>query len=836
MRPRIVAITIIGLVTLLAACSRPQVESVTVEPVDATMEVGETLALTARVHPPSTNQSVTWSSDAPAIASVSSEGVVTGESVGATTITATSVANPPVVATATVTVVESTAGVEISPETRVLTGRSQEVLASFDPATGNLVFSETTEFLSELEPGAILVSGIADAAPYGLLRTVEAVDIAAGEVIVTTSEASLEDVIVEGSVTVTQQLGPEDVADIEMLLHGVSVASHGAPGVATTSFLEYTWAFDFDHVLLDVDEPEYRLKATVDGGIGLSLTPTFHAAWRGARLREFEVTVGLSQRAELNLQVDGGGSFERELPFARKTLSPVTVMIGPVPIVYTYDILLYIGARGELDVEVLVSLAQTLDSQLGLGYERDRTPPWQPIATVDLGFEGPDVAFSANAMARGYAAASFNMMLYGVIGPGIGVRAFGEIEVELPGHPAWCVTAGIEAFGSFVMDVPVLGRIVDHQSDIAEHRMQLGCSENAPPQISVRAEPEGSVLLGSTTRLHAEVSDLEDGDDCCAVTWRSDVDGPLGTSSSGTPYLDVIFGSEGERTITATATDNDDATASASLTYTVEHRPPRIVSFETPTIVRAEQGSLLSAHGEDDHGLGGSLPCERISWALEGATPATAVGCEVWATFAAATASGAPGHEVVLTARGEHGKTVTSVHSVTVLAPPDNEVTAECDIEHWRDGAWAPVTCGSPDAATGTLWQGESDAVRPVFELWATASDRLGRELSYDWHVLYTDIDNGTRIQVTDPSENFTLSPIQAPAGRQRIGSGQAITYDMSAHWNVRCEIRKVTFILTVSDGVNEFEFPWSFEYRRVYFHGIDVSTCATYPWWQPAP
>ena len=80
----------------------PQV-TVTVTPSQFDLAVGGTRQLVAQVSG-TTNQSVTWSSDDPQVASVSNTGLVTGVSDGTTIIRATSVANPQAVGTAAVTV------------------------------------------------------------------------------------------------------------------------------------------------------------------------------------------------------------------------------------------------------------------------------------------------------------------------------------------------------------------------------------------------------------------------------------------------------------------------------------------------------------------------------------------------------------------------------------------------------------------------------------------------------------------------------------------------------------------------------------------------------------
>ena len=69
-----------------------------------TVAIGGTTQLTATVSPAGTAQGVTWSSSAEAVATVSSTGLVTGVSGGQAVIRATSIVDPSVSATRTVTV------------------------------------------------------------------------------------------------------------------------------------------------------------------------------------------------------------------------------------------------------------------------------------------------------------------------------------------------------------------------------------------------------------------------------------------------------------------------------------------------------------------------------------------------------------------------------------------------------------------------------------------------------------------------------------------------------------------------------------------------------------
>jgi trimeric autotransporter adhesin len=118
------------------------VASVTVQPTSKTIGVGQTVTLVATTKDASgnvlTGRTITWSSSSPAVASVSSGGVVTGVGGGTATITATSEGKS---GTSTITVTPVPVGsvtVTPSPATVVL-GKTVQLIATVKDTNGTIV-------------------------------------------------------------------------------------------------------------------------------------------------------------------------------------------------------------------------------------------------------------------------------------------------------------------------------------------------------------------------------------------------------------------------------------------------------------------------------------------------------------------------------------------------------------------------------------------------------------------------------------------------------------------------------------------------------------------------
>lgn len=107
---------------------------------------------------------------------------------------------------------------------RVLDEGERASLASFDPATGRLVFSSATPRLAALTPGDILASEPTPAAPYGFLRKVSSTSaLGGGGLEVQTTQGTLREAIIQGSLAGEGTLTPADLMSQQL-----------TPGVATS--------------------------------------------------------------------------------------------------------------------------------------------------------------------------------------------------------------------------------------------------------------------------------------------------------------------------------------------------------------------------------------------------------------------------------------------------------------------------------------------------------------------------------------------------------------------------------------------------------------------------
>src|SRR5207245_5664130 len=130
------------------------VASVSVSPVSASVTVGQTVQLTATPRDangiPLSGRLITWVSSAPAVAAVSTGGLVTGVATGTVTITATSEGKSGKAAVTVTTVPAGpVASVTLSPATAsIVVGGTQQFVVTLKDASGTVLTGQPVSWMS----------------------------------------------------------------------------------------------------------------------------------------------------------------------------------------------------------------------------------------------------------------------------------------------------------------------------------------------------------------------------------------------------------------------------------------------------------------------------------------------------------------------------------------------------------------------------------------------------------------------------------------------------------------------------------------------------------------
>lgn len=189
---------------------------------------------------------------------------------------------------------------------------------------------------------------------------------------------------------------------------------------------------------------------------------------------------------------------------------------------------------------------------------------------------------------------------------------------------------------------------------------------NVPPLVDIARPSDGSEFqLNFPVNFEASIDDVEEGENCCPVTWTSNLDGLLGTGR----FLTYQFSSPGIRTITAETIDAAGAVARSEITIGVFNSAPSV------SITRPDPGEdvyrdvpyRLRGVSYDTNEMG-PLLCDMLTWTSNSSSdPFPVAGCEVEVTF-----SELGSRVITLTGRDPQGAMGFAQVNITVVEPPSN--------------------------------------------------------------------------------------------------------------------------------------------------------------------
>lgn len=309
--------------------------------------------------------------------------------------------------------------------------------------------------------GDVIVAGVTARTPAGMLRRVTAVS-ADGRT-VTTEQATLEDVVQEGTLVVSGELRETDltpdsrkaVADAGIILragHGLQPASSGG--------------FEFGYDLPNVEFRHGSRSLYMEGSIGFSLEYDLEIDYRDGVVHSARFTIEPRQTVNLRLSAEVSvpkqilSGLEFSLFPTPLIFLPVTVLVGPVPVVITPSFQLYAGvdATGHITVDVV----QEGSVQIGVECAASchRTTSWKPIVDPSVAFRVNEAAVGADV--RGYVRPELKVKLYDVIGPTAGVEVYAAVGGRggARSNGLFAVAyleAGVSAYAGVTVDVPIIG-------------------------------------------------------------------------------------------------------------------------------------------------------------------------------------------------------------------------------------------------------------------------------------------------------------------------------------------------------------------------------------------
>lgn len=351
----------------------------------------------------------------------------------------------------------------ISENAKVMDEEAFTVLQSTTDAFTTFTFQGTSPYLDELTVDDIIVSGINDDhAEYGFLRKVTNIETAGGTTTVTTADAYLYEAIKQTSIRF--DTGPLEKSQVKRM--------DLAPGAKLLSLQKSdekfeAFNFSFDHLFGTESN-----GVLVSGETYLDISFFMNFDWEFVLdLPPFEVKLfktGVNIDQGSSIMVEGHGSYndEEEFIFADIEFYSWTIMIGPVPVVFTLTAELFINIDGQISANITTGASEnfTVD-ELGLKYTSDDGWSTMGETTFETDFIIPSP--DADVSLRASAGPRVNLLIYEAGGPYVGVEAYTLMEAELlaDDHFNMNFDLGVRAFAGARLGAHGFN-ILDYQQEI----------------------------------------------------------------------------------------------------------------------------------------------------------------------------------------------------------------------------------------------------------------------------------------------------------------------------------------------------------------------------------
>jgi Tol biopolymer transport system component len=437
----------------------------------AELELRDTLTLHAILRDDRGNEvdgrDIEWSSSDPTVLSVTAGGLVSALAAGSAQLVATLdersdtadvVVHPWAIADETL-VVDSTVMTLVSDSAQRARGDLRfDVLGGVTPP--------------EVQPGDILVG----AQDGGFLRRVETVSVTGTRIETTTSDASLSDVIQDGSFSASVSLsgspapsvGGDPVPEVRW---GSPVVTYVAPGVELATGphpAAGSWVLGADLCEAFKDSSTCPTGVSVDlSNAQLDFDPAIDiwANWEEGELESAgaEFSGDLSLVGDLGVVVKSAWGLQAEGTIV-KVVRPVYFAIGPVPVAFLISTELKhkIEFQVEGAVDFKLKASGNASVEAGGEYEPSAASPTSVTADVEViaSADPPQVSGKIGVSEKYTITPSIEVLLYGVSGPALEAGPFFEAKLEAAGGPeqnSCDLSAAFGLEGKFIFHLVKIG-------------------------------------------------------------------------------------------------------------------------------------------------------------------------------------------------------------------------------------------------------------------------------------------------------------------------------------------------------------------------------------------
>lgn len=316
-------------------------------------------------------------------------------------------------------------------------------LASLKEVTANrMTFTDRAGELEKITEMSILVVGVSQKTPYGLLRKVNSIQTSGNENVITTTDALLADAIKEGTIRFQKKLLEKDFR-LKSKTDGVIVKGQDK---------------SFDGLAVTLDNFEIFTNGTkiarLNGAIGVSPEIDITIIIKSNKLIGVNLVTTLYKIDEVTVSSNGGFSGSKEITAAEFIHSPVIID----SLVFVPEVTISCGFDGTISGEVVSGVRQDRVITSKMSYLNSKWDEEPLTQTVDFDFTIPQIA--DNSELQIFSGPKINILLFGVPVQDVKATGFYSLKAEKSSSPFWKLFIGIDGYNKAKANI--LGFNEDH--------------------------------------------------------------------------------------------------------------------------------------------------------------------------------------------------------------------------------------------------------------------------------------------------------------------------------------------------------------------------------------
>ncbi len=373
-------------------------------------------------------------------------------------------------------------------------------IVNLDSSDYTLTFNDDILTKQQFEIGEIIVS----ATPPGYLRKITGISTQNGQLVVTTSFASISDAVENGSFSITEALTPDKILKIDYYTGGVFLDTSEFYKNGNAAML-----FNI-HEYLDPDQ-----LVLLNGSFDITTTFNCELEIKLFKVKHFEIGFEVGEQLELEAVINLLDiELEPKKVLATVTFNPVYAMIGTVPVTIIPEVEIIAGINFKVESNVSAGFNQQLAYTAKLLYDNNQWSPEHEM-TRNLTYQLPEL--SATAHAKAYVKTQLNLKFYGTVSPFLYGELYERIQADFLSTPLWTLYGGaaasvgvnVDILGANLLDYPIDPPLIQYELELLNSDSAVG---NQAPQIPSNSIPQnGSVNIPVNQVLSWQCSD-PDGD------------------------------------------------------------------------------------------------------------------------------------------------------------------------------------------------------------------------------------------------------------------------------------------------------------------------------------